>query len=198
MKKVISLLLAVILISGCNGPLNKSKVETAKTGIQNAKQPNPSSSPSPSPSPSPSLTPKPTTATSPTETAMPLPSGQSALWWPPSQWSATTTAIAIGSIIAVALVVFGVCKYCGYCCFKKSNSDKLGDDKTLKTPNKKETTESSDPLHSTTEKNASGSSADEKKKKTAPPKKVKKSAEEEDKKDKKDKKEKSDEKSDGK
>ena len=67
MKKVISLLLAVVLIAGCDKLLNKSQPEPDKTYAQNDERINPSPSPSPSSSP----TPRPTSTPKPTPTPIP-------------------------------------------------------------------------------------------------------------------------------
>ncbi|MCA6085628.1 hypothetical protein [Candidatus Endomicrobiellum agilis] len=53
MRKVISLLLSVILISGCDKQLNRSKSEVAKPDTQNAKQENLTPIPTPNPTPTP-------------------------------------------------------------------------------------------------------------------------------------------------
>jgi hypothetical protein len=111
MKKVISLLLAVILISGCDKMLNKSQSEPAKTDTQqNANQPAPSPSPSPSPSSSPLPSPRPTSTPSPTKT--PLPLAQSSF-----EFSTAAHVIAVAipwTIVGIALSL------CYWWCWKKA------------------------------------------------------------------------------
>ena len=116
MKKIISLLLCIVLISGCGKVVNKT--EPDKTDNQNANQPAQSPSPSPSASPLPTLSP---TAT-PKATATPaltLPSGQYSSF-DSYGISNTQIGIYIGSVILVSLIVLGVLWQCGCCCFNKS------------------------------------------------------------------------------
>ncbi|MCA6080001.1 MAG: hypothetical protein LE169_03825 [Endomicrobium sp.] len=73
MKKIIYVCLCICLMSGCDKLLNKSKSETAKTDIQNAKHKN--LTPSPSLTPEPTTTPRPTSRPSPPSlTPVPSPS----------------------------------------------------------------------------------------------------------------------------
>ena len=69
MKKLISLLLCIVLISGCGKQLNKTQPEPDKTDNKNANRP--AQSPSPSPSSSPLPTPRPTSTPRPASTPEP-------------------------------------------------------------------------------------------------------------------------------
>jgi PBP1b-binding outer membrane lipoprotein LpoB len=115
MKKVISLLLCIVLISGCGKVVNKT--EPDKTDNQNANQP--AQSPSPSPSASPLPTPR------PTET--PSPSGQSSI---PDFSGISNTQIGIG-IFVLALTAIGIAvSCCCGCCCKKPAGGSGGAKKT--------------------------------------------------------------------
>jgi hypothetical protein len=74
MKKVISLLLSVILISGCDKPLNNLKSGTAETVTEKSAQVNPSPTPisNSTHAPSPLLTPKPMITPTTRSTSTPI------------------------------------------------------------------------------------------------------------------------------
>lgn len=142
MKKVISLLLCIVLVSGCTKQpagdlapvkqLNKSKSQPDK--IDNHINPSPSPSPSLTPTPTPSPTPIPTSIATPepSPTLIPsplplpeeLPEEQSSIpEFSGSGISKTEIGILIGSVLTV-LVVLGILWKFSCCCFGDKKSGK--------------------------------------------------------------------------
>ena len=108
MKKLVSFLLCIVLISGCGKQPNKSQPDKTDTKAANQVSPSPSPSPSPTPTPSP--------------TSLPLPEEQSSIpVFSDSEYSKTQIGIGIGSVVTV-LIIFGVIWKRGCCCFKSAKS----------------------------------------------------------------------------
>ncbi|MCA6084976.1 hypothetical protein [Candidatus Endomicrobiellum agilis] len=118
MKKVLSLLLCIILVSGCGKLLNKSQPVKTDNKVANTDKDkvNPSPSPSFSPTPRPTSTPTPTPSPSPS----PLPEENSVI---PDGISKTEIGILIGSVLTV-LVVLGILWKFSCCCFGDKKSGK--------------------------------------------------------------------------
>jgi hypothetical protein len=102
-KKLISLLLCIVLISGCDKQLNNSQPDKADAKTANQVSPSPSPNPTPIPSP------------------LPLPEEQFSI--PESSGSGiSNTRIGIG--IAAFLIVLGILWKFSCCCFGDKKSGK--------------------------------------------------------------------------